>query len=413
MKILAAYQNLVRRVMRKAARTPAWAARSIATLYRRAIHQLVLILTERYWLIDYLPKKSTGNESVLLVRLDLIGDFVLWLDAAKEFKNLYPNKRIVLYANSTWAALAEKLSYWDQVIAVDVPRLREDHLYRLGVLTLTHWRGFGVAIHPTFSREYIGDLLIRATQAPIRVAHLGDCNNIAASIKTVSDTWYSQLVPYPDDSVVELTINATLIRFLGKPTFRSDLPKLPLLELLPTHLKIETPYCVIVPGTSWAPKNWPAENFALIAREIQARHGFKIVLMGASTEQTMCQHVARACVGDVIEIAGKTSLSQFVELIRHAVLVISNDSSTVHIAAATGTRAVCILGGGHYGRFLPYHLELPVGHQRVPKVINHDMDCYGCNWRCKYLIENGQVVPCISGVALDRVIHACEDILFS
>ncbi|MEI8403265.1 MAG: hypothetical protein WCG12_20880, partial [Alcaligenaceae bacterium] len=206
MTILEACLNLVRRVTRKAARTPAWAARSIATLYRRAIHQLVLVLTEQYWLIDYLPKKSTGNESVLLVRLDLIGDFVIWLDAAKEFKNVYPNKRIVLYANSTWAALAGKLSYWDQVIAIDVPRLREDHLYRLSVLIQTHWRGFGVAIHPTFSREYVGDLVIRATKAVQRVAHLGDCNNIAASSKIVSDTWYSQLIPHAIEPVVELTM---------------------------------------------------------------------------------------------------------------------------------------------------------------------------------------------------------------
>ena len=173
------------------------------------------------------------------------------------------------------------------------------------------------------------------------------------------------------------------------------------------------PYCVIVPGASWAPKTWPAENFAMIAQKIQVRHGVKVVLLGTASEQVICQQVAAVCGGDVLEIAGKTSLNQFVELIRHAALVISNDSSSGHIAAATGTRAVCILGGGHYGRFLPYQLEQPSDHQCLPIVINNEMDCYGCNWRCKYLIENGQVVPCVSDVALDRVISACERILLS
>jgi ADP-heptose:LPS heptosyltransferase len=408
MRILAACLNLVIRVTRKAARTPAWAARSIATLYRRAIHQLVFVLTEQYWLIDYLPKNSTGNESVLLVRLDLIGDFVIWLDAAKEFRNVYPNKRIVLYANSTWAALAEKLSYWDQVIAVDVPRLREDHLYRLGVLTQTHWRGFGIAIQPTYSREYVGDLVIRATRAAQRIAHVGDTNNITPDNKVNSDGWYTRLVCETGSPEVEFAINAVLIRALGYVGFKSALPTLPVLETLPGHMKIDTPYCVIVPGASWAPKTWPIHNFAQVAQHIQSQNGLKIVLCGTANEQTLCHQLALACGVDVFDFSGKTSLSQFVELIRHATLVVANDSSAVHIAAATGVRAICVLGGGHYGRFLPYQLETSSVPECMPTVLNEDMECYGCHWRCKYLTEPEQLVPCVSRVSFHRVVSACS-----
>jgi ADP-heptose:LPS heptosyltransferase len=413
MTILAACLNLVSRVTRKAARIPAWLMRSAVALYAQMVHQLVLTLTERYWLIDYLPKKSAGNESVLLVRLDLIGDFVIWLDAAKEFKNLYPNKRIVLYANSTWVGLAEKLSYWDKVIAVDVSRLRADHLYRLGFLAKTRWYGFGIAIQPTYSREFVGDLVIRATQASQRIAHVGDTNNITPDNKVISDTWYTRLISKTAGPEVEFTINAEIIRALGNPDFKSALPNLPALEKLTGEMKIETPYCVIVPGASWAPKSWPVEKFAIVAQQVQARHGLKIVLMGTASEQSVCQQVAASCGGNVLEIAGKTSVSQFVELIRHAVLVVANDSSSVHIAAATGTQAVCILGGGHFGRFLPYQLERVSDDHRLPTVINNEMVCYGCNWRCEYLSKAARVVPCVSGVGLDQVISACDNILLS
>ena len=406
MTILAACLNLVRRVTRKAARTPAWVARSIATLYRRAIHQLVLVLTEQYWLIDYLPKNSTGNESVLLVRLDLIGDFVIWLDAAKEFRNLYPNKRLVLYANSTWAALAEKLSYWDQVIAVDVPRLREDHLYRLGVLTQTHWSGFAIAIQPTYSREYAGDLVIRATRAAQRIAHVGDTNNITLDNKVTADAWYTRLISRAPDPEVELIINAELIRALGNSNFESNVPVLTVLEELPAPLKIEAPYCVIVPGASWAPKTWPIESFAQVAQKLQG-HGLKIVLCGTPAEQLICRQLALVCGGDILDLSGKTTLIQLVEVIRHAALVVTNDSSAVHIAAATDTKSVCILGGGHYGRFLPYQLETSLVHRRLPTVLNEHMDCYGCRWRCTYLEAPTQLVPCVANVSLERVTNAC------
>jgi ADP-heptose:LPS heptosyltransferase len=411
MTILAACLNLVRRVVRKATRTPAWLMRSATALYAQLVHQLVLALTERYWLIDYLPKKSTGNDPVLLVRLDLIGDFVIWLDAAKEFKNLYPNKRIVLYANSTWAILAEKLPYWDQVIAVDVPRMRTDQLYRLGILIQTHWRGFGIAIQATYSREYVGDLVIRATRGAQRIAHLGDNNNITIENKAISDAWYTQLIPKTSDSDVEFTINAELIRALGNPRFQSKVPVLEVVAELPAQLKIETPYCVIVPGASWAPKTWPIENFAQLAQKIQSECGVKIVLCGTSNERSICSQLALTCGGDVLDLAGKTTLIQLVELIRHATLVVANDSAAVHIAAATDTNAVCVLGGGHYGRFLPYQLEILPQHRRLPVVLNEHMDCYGCRWRCIYLVAPTGLVPCVANVSLERVFSACVGML--
>ena len=36
------------------------------------------------------------------------------------------------------------------------------------------------------------------------------------------------------------------------------------------------------------------------------------------------------------------------------------------------------MGGGHYGRFYPW------GEPHLTWVTNRTMDCYWCNWRCRY-----------------------------
>ena len=99
-----------------------------------------------------------------------------------------------------------------------------------------------------------------------------------------------------------------------------------------------------------------------------------------------------------------------IEIIRGASLLVANDSASIHIAAATGTRSVCILGGGHFGRFLPYQPEFKVRGDQEPIAVFHPMDCYGCRWRCQYSLGSHEAVPCISGVEVAQVLEACGSI---
>jgi len=377
-------------------------------LLAHLLKSCITTLTDKYWLIDYLPKLKSGRESVLLVRLDLIGDFIIWLDAAKEMKKLYPKKRIVLYANAAWASLAEQLSYWDEVVSVDMGRLRSDDIYRLTLLCKVHVRGFEIVIQPTYSREYVSDLVVRASNARLRIGHLGDTNNISPENKEITDAWYTQLVPQIIFPEVELNINAELIRALGNKDFKSRLPQLKIPVELPAEFNIESEYCVLVPGASWAPKMWPAINFAELAAKINQSTELKIVLCGTQSERSICNQVSELSDVEMINLSGLTTLVQMIEIIRRASLVVANDSAAIHIAAATRTRSVCILGGGHFGRFLPYQPELIESDHPLPIAVFQPMECYGCRWRCRYPLSQHDVVPCISGIDVAQVKKALD-----
>lgn len=402
-----------RTLIKKIGRIPSRLKQKVLHTYTQAVHHFVSIVTNKYWLIDYLPKYKSGPDTVLLVKLDLIGDFIIWLDAAKEFKILYPERKIVLYANAVWAPVADRLPYWDKVVSVDVARLRDDALYRLKLLCKTHICGFDIAIQPTYSREYAVELIIRASNARQRIGLLGDLNNISPANKVITDSWYTRLVPLGAHQEVELNINAQLIRDLGNESFKSRAPNLTKLVDLPAKLLVKQPYCVIVPGASWGPKTWPFENFAEIARELYLKRGLHIVLCGISSEWEISDKIAKLSGVNVINFAGQTTLIEMIEVIRNARLLIANDSASIHIATATGTAAVCIVGGGHFGRFLPYQPEVNEDHQVLPLVSYSRMDCYGCRWRCHYPLAPDQAVPCISGVTVAQVWKAVTQVLVS
>ena len=119
-------------------------------------------------------------ELILLIRQDAIGDFVMWLDTAKEYRKLYPpdKYKIVLAGNASWCDLAEELPYWDKVIPVDVKKFKTVSRYRWKLLRKIRKLKIETAVQPTFSREfYNGDSLIRASSAHYKVGSEGDMSN--------------------------------------------------------------------------------------------------------------------------------------------------------------------------------------------------------------------------------------------
>ncbi len=334
-------------------------------------------------ILDALAGITPGRaapEGLLLVRLDAIGDFIIWLDSAKEFRRLYPDKCITLCANSTWALLAEKLPYWDQVWPIDVAQFGRNPIYRFITLQKIRKAGFEVAIQPTVSRVFLhGDAIIRASGAIQRIGSVGDLSNMSPRHKRVSDGWYTALVAASEVPLMELERNAEFIRNLSCQEFKASLPALPQLTQLPSRLKISTPYFIIFPGASWSGRQWPAAYFVEVVVQLHRKYHWTPVLCGGPSDAHLCQAIVDQSATPAVNLGGVTSLPELVELLRGACILIGNETSAIHLAAATSTPAVCILGGGHFGRFMPYP-EYVSGIK--PAVAMHKMPCYYCNWRC-------------------------------
>ena len=100
-------------------------------------------------------------------------------------------------------------------------------------------------------------------------------------------------------------------------------------------------YCVFAPGAEYGPaKRWPTAHFAELAR-LQAR---AVVLLGSPKEAELCAQIAAGAPGQCLDLSGKTSLEQALQIIGAAAHVVSNDSGLMHVAAALGVPQVAIFG---------------------------------------------------------------------
>lgn len=101
---------------------------------------------------------------------------------------------------------------------------------------------------------------------------------------------------------------------------------------------------VLCPGAEFGPaKRWPADYFAQVARE-KLDDGWTVWVFGSENDREIAEQVCRQAGEGCVNLAGKTSLGQVVDLMSLAAAVVSNDSGLMHIAAALNLPMICIYG---------------------------------------------------------------------
>lgn len=366
------------------------------------VHSLFLFFLDA--LVFLVPRKrpSRDRQDILVVKLDAIGDFILWLDFARGLRELYPasTHRVTLLANAAWADFAGGIPLFDRVLPIVRMRFILNPLYRLKVLLRIRREGYNTLIDSAFTREFqFTPPVARVSGARERIAPVGMATNQRWWQQRISDRWYSSLLPSSAVQEMELMRNAEFLRELGHTEFRAGLP---IYQPSPAPRYSEDPYYVIFPGAGWDKKQWPLEHFAALATLIHGATGWQGIVCGGPEEAHLAVRLQQLTNAPLQILTGRTTLLELANCIGGARFMIGNDTSAVHLAAAVATPAVCLLGGGHFGRFLPYRLEVDT-NRPIPIPIYFEMPCYGCNWFCIYPLKGDKPVPCIANIAVQKV----------
>ncbi len=116
------------------------------------------------------------------------------------------------------------------------------------------------------------------------------------------------------------------------------------------------------PTANWAPKTWPAENFAALAGRLTAPDGIlpgaRIAVFGAAWEREIADRVLQELPqGGGIDLVGDPGLATVAACLKRCALYIGNDSGLMHMAAATGTPTLGLFGPSpaiHYAPWGPH-----------------------------------------------------------
>jgi len=161
-------------------------------------------------------------------------------------------------------------------------------------------------------------------------------------------------------------------------------------------LERSRPVVAFAPGAEYGPaKRWPAERFAALGRMLVER-GEQVWLFGSSKDAPIAREIAASIGGHAVDLTGRTSLDEAIDLLSLAAHVVSNDSGLMHIAAALDRPMAAIFGSSSPAYTPPLSSKA--------RVIRLGLACSPCFQRecplkhtnCLRLIEPARVLDAIA-----------------
>ena len=159
---------------------------------------------------------------------------------------------------------------------------------------------------------------------------------------------------------------------------------------------------ILAPGAAHFTKRWPAEEWVALARRLTADR-FAVALVGGDADRPLCEVIASQTGVRAAVAAGRFGLQDTGALLRRAQVAVSGDTGVMHMATASGTPVVALMGPTvHQFGFFPY--------QARSIVLERPLDCRPCT------AHGGPVCPlghhhCLRQIEAGTVAAAVERLL--
>lgn len=302
-------------------------------------------------------RKRKGKELIAVIRTEHFGDIVAVEPLSRHLRDVHPDAHIVWFVNPVFKELVEVNPHIDEVIP-ELCVTQRQHILNSKV----------------FDKVY--ELQFRN-------------NNYCPTCQAY----------YDNPVAVERNINVdnyfnygNLLEVFAKAGGINDLPAdtQPQLYLQDQHrqkvddLNLPAEYIVIHCQSNFAPKDWPVENWRKLSKWLLDHYPYSIVEVGLNSNLNI-NHPR------YFNLTGNLSILETAEVINRASFFIGLDSGPAHLANATGTYGVILMGSlGNFDSYNPYSGR------------------FGTGENCTIIRERGK--PC-SQLSYTRVINSIKNIL--
>jgi lipopolysaccharide heptosyltransferase I len=295
-------------------------------------------------------------KNILIIKPSSLGDIVLALPALSALRRNFPDARISWLIKPEFTPLIRNHPHLDTIIPFDRKFLGKAWCNPTAFIALLSL----ISNLRKSSFDLVIDLqgLFRTGS----LAWLTGCKKRfgMANAREFATMFYTHKITQGIESIHMVDYYLKIIQAAGASEFGVEFvfPQNPDAEdsvdrMLASH-GIKENYAVLISGSVHQDKCWPPERFAQLADKISSQYNLSIVATGSASEAGIVEKLQEKANVPIANLAGQTSLSELVALLKRAKLAVSNDTGPGHIAAASGIPLVLMFGRTNPIRLEPY-----------------------------------------------------------
>lgn len=306
---------------------------------------------------------------ILVVQTTRMGDVVQTSPLVRAIRIRHPDAHIAVMVRRMGKGIAERHPDVNEIIVYDEDEIFLDmrsgdsnrllHAYEVADAQIHALRDAGFDRAYNVTHSFASAMLLKLAEIPEVVgAHLtGDWQFVLRGPWTTyffmsvfhrefNDLNLCDIVRHfePDAAVRELVFDVR------------DADRERVAALLDEHgIGPDEPFACVQLGASEENKRWNEAHFAEMAKLLAQRHGMRIVLVGVKEEAPLGEIFEQAAPGLAVHLYGETSIPELAALLERARILVTNDTGTMHVAAAVGCPITLVsVGNVHYRETGPW-----------------------------------------------------------
>ncbi len=331
---------------------------------------------------------------ILLVQTSWLGDTILSTPVIAAIKSIYPDAELYLLTTVLSAELVRRDPLLAGVLTYD--KRGQDRGFSGISRTCRRIRDLRFDRVYSLHKSYRTALLLWCSRIPRRIGFTNARLGFLYHIRRPRPASEHDVIRNLSILSAEISAEAFNSRLRLFPPAAEDMR--PAVQEVLHHVQ---DFIIMVPGSAWPTKMWPWEGYRQVAARLLER-GHPVLLLGAAAEAAVAEKVAQGL--DVINLAGKTNVSEAMLVVSRARLMICNDSMALHLASAFQIPTVAIFCSTSpaFG-FGPWQ-------NRAIVVQRDDLPCKPCGShgykRCPNNTE-----ACMKDLSASRVLQAADALL--
>jgi len=338
---------------------------------------------------------TTADDRILVIGPSWVGDMVLAQSLFKVLKQRTPDTSIDVAAPAWTLPLLERMPEVNEGIPLPFAHGKLDLRKRISIGRSLKGRDYSEAILLTNSLK--SAIVPFAAGIRRRTGFLGEFRyGLLNDIRPLDE----EKLPRTIDRFAALGLQAyQSLSIPPTPHLIADASNASLALQKLGRTMPQAPVLGLCPGAEYGPaKRWPVEYYAEVANQA-LKKGWEVWLFGSQKDTEVTSGINSLTNNACLDLGGRTSLGEAIDLMSLTHTVISNDSGLMHVAAALGKKVIAIFGSSD-----PHHTP-PMSKEAV--ILYLGLACSPCFQReCPLGHLN-----CLRKIAPETVIYAVPDLI--